>query len=128
MARKLAAAAMASTRIPGEEPRSAHIEVLSEKSGVPPECADSWDVRRATDLIEQAGTRALDHLQIAANCRNASTETRRCGGEAMAGDAEQRSDEMWIAPARAARILAGEGTAARSPSAARQAFALVLEV
>jgi hypothetical protein len=49
----------------GEEPRAVVIEMLCGTVGTALLSADQRDLRRATELIDLAGTRALEHLQLA---------------------------------------------------------------
>jgi uncharacterized radical SAM superfamily protein len=50
---------------PGEEPEAVLIEMLRGTIGTALESADPRDVRRATELIDQAGARTVGQLQIA---------------------------------------------------------------
>jgi hypothetical protein len=50
---------------PGEEPRAVVIEMLCGTIATALVSADRRDVQRATELIDLAGTRALEHLRLA---------------------------------------------------------------
>jgi hypothetical protein len=50
---------------PGEEPGAVVIEMLSGTIATALGSADPREVRRATELIDQAAARTLEHLQLA---------------------------------------------------------------
>jgi hypothetical protein len=60
---------------PGEEPAAVVIEMMCGTIRTALGSADPGEVRRATELIERAGTRTLEHLRLA------SALSRRIHGE-----------------------------------------------
>lgn len=58
-------AALPADAYPGEEPQDVVIEMLCGTIATALGSADPGDVRRATELIEEAGDRTLEHLRLA---------------------------------------------------------------
>ena len=58
--------AMPSDAYPGEEPGAVLLEMLCGTVRTSLASVDPRDVRRATELIDKAGVRTLEHLQLAA--------------------------------------------------------------
>jgi hypothetical protein len=52
---------------PGEDPAHVVMEMLCGTIATALESADPRDVRRATELIDTAGARTVEHLQVALN-------------------------------------------------------------
>jgi hypothetical protein len=65
---------------PGEEPGAVVIEMLCGTIATALESADPRDVRRATELIDQARGRTLEHLQVDRELsRRIDSDGRRAG-------------------------------------------------
>jgi hypothetical protein len=54
-------------RYPGEDPVHVVMDMLRGTIATALESADPRDVRRATELIDTAGARTVEHLQVALN-------------------------------------------------------------